>query len=362
MNAFNIALQALRECYGEHGILAGRNHFADYWTRDSCFAILGAIAVKDFQVVKKNLELILSHMKSSGMLPMRIGEKNMLRRYLKLKSHKPKPRYRDDKGFSITTDQNSLFIIAYAEYVLNSKDNELPSKYFDKVKEVMKWNLNQTKHDLILENKYASWQDDIKKKGYVLYTNVCFCKALQCMSDLTGEQFYSELYEKVKKKINTLFWYGDYYIDWVHGKKPYEYFDMAGNLLAIVWDIADNDKAKKIIKFIDDKKIDIGLTNYPKHKFNETSFVLKVFGMGDYQNGLKWSWLMALYVWSLIKVKDRRAKKSLSKFSDLLEKYSGVYEVYDDGPVNRKFYKSEAPFAWSAGLFVKVYKKLNVTY
>jgi glycogen debranching enzyme len=360
MKAYNIALKALKECYGDRGIFAGTNHFNDYWTRDSCFAMLGAIAIKDFDVVKKNLELVFSHMKSNGQLPFRIGELNMIRRYLKLKNKKIKSRYREDKACSTTTDQNSLFIIAYYEYVMNCKDNEIPAKYFEKVKEIIKWNLNQTKLDLIKERKYASWQDDIKKTGYVLYTNVCYCKALQCMFDLTGEPFYGELYEKVKKKINQLFWNRDYYIDWVNGKKPYDYFDMAGNLLAIVWDIADNEKAKKIINYIDEKEIEIGLTNHPKHKFCETSTLLKIFGMKDYQNGIKWTWLMAMYTWALVKVEDERAKKSLKKLSDLIIKDDGVHEVYDGNkPVQRFFYTSEEPFAWTAGLFVKVYKALK---
>ncbi len=38
----------------------------------------------------------------------------------------------------------------------------------------------------------------------------------------------------------------------------------------------------------------------------------------------------------------------------IIVKYNGVYEVYEkDGtPLKRIFYRSEHPFAWSAGLFL----------
>ena len=56
--AFEIAARDLRACYTEHGILAGLTHFKQYWARDSFFASLGATKLGDFDVVKKQLELI----------------------------------------------------------------------------------------------------------------------------------------------------------------------------------------------------------------------------------------------------------------------------------------------------------------
>ena len=36
--AYNVAKNDLRACYGKQGINAGLNHFKDYWARDAFFA------------------------------------------------------------------------------------------------------------------------------------------------------------------------------------------------------------------------------------------------------------------------------------------------------------------------------------
>ena len=43
---------------------------------------------------------------------------------------------------------------------------------------------------------------------------------------------------EIKKQINALFWTGNYYVDWIH-KKPHNYLCTDGNVLAIIFDVAD---------------------------------------------------------------------------------------------------------------------------
>ena len=57
-----------------------------------------------------------------------------------------------------------------------------------------------------------------------------------------------------------------------------------------------------------------------------------------------------------------KAMKVLEKISQIIVDYGHVYEVYQEGkPVNKMFFKSEVPFAWSAGLYIyacnKVFKQ-----
>ena len=56
----------------------------------------------------------------------------------------------------------------------------------------------------------------------------------------------------------------------------------------------------------------------------------------------------------------KEAEELLNKISNKIVEYENVYEVYyKEKPVNKLLFKSEAPFAWSAGLFVFAYNHLK---
>lgn len=370
-NAFNIAKRDLRACYTKKGILAGIKHFDDYWARDSLFACLGALEIKDYDIVKKTLELFIEYQHKNGQIPLRVGDYFIVWKLMGLKSsQKIKARYDQDKLFSHPTDQNSLFVIIFSKYIDKTKDVEFLKKHFKAVKKAIEWNISYDKdNDYLMEEKYyATWADSLKKKGKVLYTNVLHCAALSSYSmlckRLNKKQAieYAKLADKVKQKINEHFWNGKYYIDWIDKSKQ-TYFSTDGNVLAIIFNIATKTQAKSIQKAI--VKFGINntvpsLTNHPKYKSSQVSIINKLVGIGDYHNGICWLWLGCLDVVAKNKVGFKKeAKELLAKISDIIVKHNGVYEVYEQNgfPINRWFYKSEKPFAWSAGLFIYACKK-----
>jgi glycogen debranching enzyme len=80
-----------------------------------------------------------------------------------------------------------------------------------------------------------------------------------------------------------------------------------------------------------------------------------VIGMGDYHNGLIWLQPGMLYAGALYKEGYRaKAKMTLDKIARKIIESGGAHEVYETNgtPVNRLVYRSEHPFAWSAGLFI----------
>ena len=108
-----------------------------------------------------------------------LGQKNMLLNFLGIKG-KIQPRYTEDKKRNIPTDQNSLFIIAVLNYYEKTKDKEFLEKNYEKIKKAIDW----YECELIIEDWYCSWADNIRKKGKVLYTNVLYCKALISFSEI----------------------------------------------------------------------------------------------------------------------------------------------------------------------------------
>jgi glycogen debranching enzyme len=362
MDAYKIAVNDLRACYGPNGIFAGLHHFNDYWARDALFAALGSLKLKDYTIVKENLELFIANIKKDGQVPLRIG-RNIIGIFLNKK--KRLPIYKFDFSRKSALDQNSLLIIAAYEYYIKTKDREFLKKNIKKLESIIRWNfLNDEDNDLLLEEcGFSTWADSINKKGKVLYTNVCHCHALFCMYKLSKNKKYLFLYEKVKKRINELFWSGEYYLDWIDDEKHYNYFSTDGNILAVIWEIADKEKAKHIeesshIFEIHDIPSECVHPNYPK-KF--ISLPLKIIGLSDYHNGLSWLWLGCISAVAKHKVgRKKDAAQLMKKIEEIIIKHGSVYEVYNKkgNPVRRLLYRSEHPFAWSAGMFIYAYHEI----
>lgn len=362
MDAYDIAVRDLRACYGQEGIFAGLHHFKDYWARDALFACLGSLKLEDYDIVEKNLQLFIDNINKKGQVPLRIG-RNIVG--IVLKKKKRYPLYSFDFNNKTTLDQNSLLIILSYEYYKKTGDKIFLSKNLDLLKKIMDWNfLNDKDDDLLIEEEgLSNWADSVRKKGKVLYTNVCHCHALKCMYELSKTKTYLDKYEKVKKKINELFWSGEHYIDWIDEKKQYNYFSTDGNILAVLWDIADKEKSNHIeeashVFEVHDVPSECVHPRYPK---KHISLPLKLIGLGDYHNGLSWMWLGCISAVAKKKVRrEKDAKELIKKIEQIILKHNSVYEVYDNkgNPVKRLFYKSEFPFAWSAGLFVYAYNKI----
>jgi len=363
--AFNIAVRDLRTCYTKKGILAGIKHFDNYWARDIFFSSLGALTLKDYSIVKKNLSLFLKYIKIDGQLPLRINNYFIWLHVLQIplldiiKIKNKSARYTEDKLGHVTVDQNSLFIIALAEYIKKTRDSKFLKKNYSKIKKIMDWNGSE----LIREDSYANWADSIKKRGYVLYTNVLHCKALYDFYKLSKDKNYLKLHKKIKDEINKKFWNGKYYVDFIDEKK-YNYLSTDGNILGILFDIFPKNREKIIINYIEKRKTDFISVAYPKYKKSLVFFPFIFLNMYDYHN-MVWIWLDSLY--ALVLYKNNYKKKSLElikKISGLIVKYKNVYEVYEKKnneyvPVNRFFYKSEVPFAWSSGLFIYALKEMK---
>ncbi len=366
-DAYKIAARDLRRCYDKKGIYAGRRHFHDYWSRDGFYACLGANRLKDFDIVKKNLQNFIHYQRPNGQLPLRIGQYYQLLNFLGANNYKECARYTSDKSGAISTDQNSLFIIAIHDYFNKTGDRKLIKEHFGCILKAIEWNLEKHSNGgpLLEEGYFASWADSVKKSGMVLYTNVLHFEALKLTSELCLEfnkkaeaKKYKELSLKVKGRINDLFWNGEYYIDWIK-KKKFNFFSTDGNLLAIVFGIADKEKAKSIQNCMKKFKINEPVpskTNYPKYFPHMVSTWLRLVRMGDYHNdSLGWLWIGCFDAIAKHKLgMKRESLEVLTSIAKKINEYGEVYEVYTKKgkPVWRILYRAEHPFAWSSAMFV----------
>lgn len=412
--AFNIAVQSLRECYTSKGIMAGKKHFDDYWARDSFFASLGSIAIGDYSTAKKNILLFSNAINKNGQIPLRIGAYDMriklFVRFFRIKTKFAEvPRYTDDKAKNTAMDQNSLFIISAAE--LLKHDRKLIKQPWPVIERACNWNLNLSKQNsegLLEEKAYSSWEDSLRKQGMVLYTNIVFWKSLVCMTEIctamknkTGERLYKKTADEVGRAINKMFWNSRFYSDVAqhrnimnkknkeaeskenkskerenkenkNGEAEYEQedrqskkalsevFSADGNFLAVWWSLADKNQSKSILMHA--KKVGICTvpckTNVPSYPSSLVSPTIRFFGAGNYHNnGMSWLWLGCVYAQALSRAgMKKQAVSTIESIAQIICSAGSVPEVVDQNgkPIERFFYKSEMPFAWSAGMFIKV--------
>jgi glycogen debranching enzyme len=210
--------------------------------------------------------------------------------------------------------------------------------------------------------------DTVIKSGEVLYSNVLYCNALASFAEISKDfnksseaEHFQFLHDLARQKINERFWNGQFYADWVSGRKKYNYFDTAGNLLAIYFNIADKDRSLSILNFIAKQKDKLPKTNYPAYpiwRLSPTRFLS--LSLGYHNHDYIWLWIGCFYALALNKAGfAEKAKSALQQVAGIIAKHGRVYEVYQgDTPVKKFLFKAESPFAWSAGMYIYAYSKL----
>lgn len=355
-NAFDIALNDLRKCFSDHGIVAGRKKLNFYRARDAFFASLGANSLGELSASWKSIELFLSKQRKDGLIPHMITQK--------LKPH-------FHQVVSEPLDGNALLIISLRDYFEKSNDAQFLEKHFDKVRKAMEWLKHQDRDkDLLLEEEFfSSWRETVLKSGKLLYTNCLYYKALVDFTAIcraVGKEEiavdYSSLAETLKGEINRQFWQGNYYFDWIDYIK-HDNFAVDGNVLAILFGLADDIQSRMIENKIKQHQLNkVPLqANYPLYPFWRIPPALFPLEAYHYHNGSSWLWLGCLNAIALKKMGWRKeARQELRKIAEAINSQGSVHEVFLDGkPLNSIVLKSEPFFAWSAGLFVKAVREIS---
>lgn len=353
--AYSIAVKNLRNCYSDTGILSGKVFFKQFTARDSFFACFGSLELGDFEIVKKNLGLFFGHQSAKGMLPLFFDKKQ-------------KPKFKMLVGKPI--DATALGLIVFAEYLKKSKDIEFAKENFLRIKKAIDWLVSRDKDNdfLVEEGILSNWEESVLKYGNVLYSNCCFFKAMACFGEICRLLKEEELALKaektsfeIKQKINSEFWIGNYYADWIYFFR-HEIFSVDGNLLAALWGIADSEQSQMILNKIRQHQLNkLPLqTNYPQYPFWRLPMVLMPLQEYHVHNGFSWIWLGCLNAIVLEKTgSPKEARQEIRKISGLINEYRSVHEFFFEGkPVKTFLLKSEPNSAWAAGMFIKAVKEV----
>ena len=331
-----------REQYAD-GIRAGSTHFDAVWARDSLFACFGALALKDYDIVRKNLDLLLNNLQD-GHVALRIGYKSQLRKYLGLPSGNAAV-HNQDKGSNESYDANSLLLVVAEKYeheTLKKLDRE-------KLVQVTGWLDRHDREHLLHEGPYSSWEDSLNLTGPRLYTNVCYYRALAAAAKLFKDPVYATRAVQTKIAVRR-WWNGTYFTDGPNR----DVCMTAGNLLAILWGIADPQQSRKILEYMSSRKTMMPPASDKPAKKNEVPWYMRLIGLGQYHGTMEWSWLAAAEIacYHCLGEHDEAYKRD-TRLRELIEEYGSAYELWEhDVPVKKLFYKSEKDFSWTMGLLI----------
>jgi hypothetical protein len=333
-----------RKQYGPKGIYAGASQFHDYWSRDSLFACFGALALKDYEQVRKTLTHFLDNLDETGHVPLRIGAKNEVLKYLGLPT-KDGVWHTQDKGSNESYDGNALLLIVAEKYEQYAK-KKLPR---EKLQRVLNWILAHEQTHLLHQGPYACWEDSIKITGPRLYTNVCHYRSLIAASRLFNDKTYATRAAKTKLALQT-WWDKKYFTDGPYNKACMS----AGNVLAIIWGVATKEQGTAILRYIGRRETACPPAGFWQPTMRQAYIPFFFIHLQDYHGWMEWTWLAAI---EIVAYKINGNEKKAALHEDVLRalvKHDGtMYEVYRlNFPVKRLFYRSEKSFAWALGLFI----------
>ena len=356
--AYEKAKDVIRICSTSNGLYAsgGKNGYKGVWARDSMISLIGASSGKDNngfikEQFKKSLITLGKHQSEHGQIPNAV---------LKFDGKKPQVDY-------LSIDSSLWFVIGH--YVYKKKyGSSLFKKYKKEIEKAVTWlSCQDMGEDAMLEQlPTTDWQDAFPHRyGRTINTQALYYKVLNLIGD---KNKLLKLKKDVNNDNNIKLWNNEFYYSYRwknHGKYKEigDWFDSLGNLLAIVFELADKKQAEKIIFHIKKNKINLP---YPVKSIfppiKRGSKYWEDYYMDcdarkpyHYLNAGIWPYIGGFYVLALIKLKRfKEAEEELEKLAEANLK--GNFPEWID-PINKKTHGNLQ--AWSAGTYILAYNSLK---
>jgi len=352
--AYKKAQEVLGKCTTPYGFKASVAKMRDYshvWARDAVITTLGALFVPQKiiqRAVKQSFETLRKYQTPLGMIPNNVDEKNKR------------------ANFHAVFDAASWYIIGLAARQRKDPDTERIRDFFPSVEKALLWLSYQDTdaNGLIEMREAADWEDMFVVREAGLTINVLYAQALKdaaAMAALLKEKEKAARYRKqaayVKGHINDNFWIQQdsdaldedlvrqigsewqasqiealirlrdphYYLPYLAFHDAGLWCDALGNLLAVLFGIADARKSRMILTYMKKHTMDypypvkaIYPPIYPGDKDWRQYYYKHLLNIPhQYHNGGIWPFIGGLYVAALVKTKElHEAKAVLEKLAE----------------------------------------------
>ena len=358
--AYETAVRTLFKCVTDRGMYAsgGKKGYKGVWSRDSIITFLGASLVKKEkkrlkECFKKSLITLGENQSEKGQIPNAVHGFEQNQKIV-------------DYG---SIDSSLWFIIGHYIYKKRYRDNSLFKKYKKNIKNAFNWLTYQdVGEDLMLEQLPTSdWQDAFPHRyGKTINTQALYYKVL----NLVGERKKAK---KLKFNVNLApeiklwgisFYYAYRWKNHNKYKEIGDWFDSFGNLLAVLFDLAEKKQAEKILLYILRNRVNkpypVRTIHPPITKRSDywRDYYLDCDAKNPhhYLNGGIWPFIGGFYILALIKLKKfKQAKKELKILAESNVK-GNVFPEWIN-PIDRRthgFFQ-----AWSAGTYILAYESLK---
>jgi len=393
--AYDQAVKVLRHCNSPLGIRASARErgYTQVWARDSMISLLGASFVKDKVIrngLKNSLITLLSYQTDLGLIPNNV----------EVKSKK--------SNFQAYIDGGLWFIIGQAAFFKMYKDYAFLKRSYPGISKTLKWYQYQDvdQSGFISMQEAADWEDLFATRGKGLYTNLLYYQALKAgaeiahhLQDGKNKKLYAAQARRIKTLINKRFWYSpqkaifeiisdsfgteiftedrilpsksilkkeSYYLPYISARDFGEWFDILGNLLAILTGVADKRQTETIFEFIDKFKLAMP---YPIKAIHppilpggkDWKYYYKFGDLNlphQYHNGGIWPFLGGFYVAALVEMKKyseaRKMLVLLARANKHGKEIQWEFNEWLHGKSGKPMGMIEQ--AWSAGMYIYAYE------
>ncbi|MEK6850084.1 MAG: glycoside hydrolase 100 family protein [Nanoarchaeota archaeon] len=355
--AYEKAIHVLEKCSAKKGFRAAYPGYNGVWARDSAITSLGASLLgKKFKAEFKNSLITLAKAQSkNGQIPNAVL----------LNAHKIDYQ---------SIDSTLWFLIAH-HYYKKRYGSFLFRKCKKNIKKALNWlsYFDMGEDGMLEQLPTTDWQDAFPHRyGHTINTQALYFKVLSIYHDGKKAQ---KLADVVNNNSGLRLWNGEFYYSyrWKNHRRYKEigdWFDSLGNLLAIIFELADENKAKKILEYIKKNKINMPYpvkAIYPaiekSSKYWQDYYLDCEAGRPNhYLNAGIWTYIGGFYVLALIKMKKfKEAQNELKKIAEVSLKYN--FTEWLNGLTGKmggsESGSQEGNQAWNAGMYILAYESLK---
>ena len=356
--AYNQAIEVLKKCSTPHGFFAAYPGYDAVWARDSMIISLGA-SLNGFQKTFAHSLITLGNNQSElGQIP------NAVDKFSK----------REKKVDYASIDSSLWFIIGHHIYKGRYHDSSLFNHYQKNIEKALIWLRYQDfgERGLLIQPPTTDWQDCFPHRyGFTINTQALYYRALK----LSNDNKRAAILKNIINHKDFGLWKEDYFLSWRwKNHRTYyeqgEWFDTLGNLLAVIFDLADHNQAVKIMDYIEQKKIAKpfpiksmypALTPKSRHwqdYFNDCAARTPY----HYLNGGIWTYIGGFYVLALIKMnKFQEAEKQLQKLAEanMQKPYFNEWLNGITGKPGGSQSGENGSQGWNAGMYLLAYHSVE---
>lgn len=351
------AKDVIRKCSTPNGLIAsaGKKGYNAVWARDSMISMIGASLANDEsfrEVFKRSIITLAENQGKTGQIPNAVDKWSERRPHVDFK----------------TIDSSLWYLIGHYVYKERYNDDSLFNKHKDSIDKTLNWLRCQDSGEtgMLSQLPTSDWQDAFPHRyGFTINTQALYYKILNLIWDNDSAV---KLRAKVNDDEDDCLWNNNFYLSYRwknHGKYKEigDWFDSLGNLLAIIFDLADETKAKKILSYIKRKKINKPFSIkaiYPPIKkgdkyWQDYYLDCEAGKPHHYLNGGAWGYVGGFYILALIKLgKIKEAREELEKLAE--RNLKGNFPEWTN-PLTKKHYGNMQ--AWEAGMYIFAYESLE---